>query len=255
MRSNLDINADMGESFGNWNMGRDEELLPLISTANMACGFHASDPVIMMERVEQAAALGVQIGAHPGLPDLMGFGRRRMNISPDEASAYILYQVGALKAFLDQIGVPLHHVKPHGAMYVIINEEPKIARAVMQSVAELMPEPVYYWPAPIPGHVRRVADEFGVELIAEFYVDTQYDDDGQLILFRRKQPVSIPRAVEVARRFLESGVIASVNDKELNFEADSLCIHGDGPNCVEVAQAVRLELTDLGINVESAPKR
>lgn len=252
MREFLDINADMGESFGNWNMGRDEELLPLITTANMACGFHASDPVTMMERVTQAVAHDVRIGAHPGLPDLMGFGRRRMSITTSEARAYVLYQVGALQAFLRLCGVELHHVKPHGAMYLIVNEEPDVAAIVLETVAEIMPHPVYYWPAPIPDHVKVSADRFGVRLISEFYVDTRYDDDGKLILQRKKPLASIPLAVEAAQRFLNDGVVISVSGKAIRFEADSLCIHGDGPNCVEVAAAVRDDLGSNGVRFRPA---
>jgi len=248
MRGNvLDINADMGESFGNWNMGRDAELMPLITTANMACGFHASDPVTMGERVLEASQLGVAIGAHPGLPDLLGFGRRRMGITAGEAHAYILYQVGALRSFLDVNTTPLHHVKPHGALYWMINEDESIAMAVMQAVSELQEFPIFYWPAPIPNSVNRASERYGVEVVSEFYVDTRYDDDGQLILQRVKTPASIAMAVQLARSFVLDGFIEAYSGKKLPLEADSLCIHGDGPNCVELVTAIRESLSKEGI--------
>ncbi|MEI7630508.1 MAG: 5-oxoprolinase subunit PxpA [Actinomycetes bacterium] len=256
MRNNiLDINADMGESFGNWSMGRDAELMPLITTANMACGFHASDPQIMGDRVAEASRLQVAVGAHPGLPDLMGFGRRRMGITAKEARAYVLYQVGALKAFLDVNQEPLHHIKPHGALYLMINEEEAIARAVMQAVSELQTNPLYYWPAPIPAGVVRAADHYGVQLVPEFYVDTRYDDEGGLILQRVKTAASVPLAVETARRFVLDGYIESAGGEELVLDADSLCIHGDGPNCVEVVSAVREFLASEGVGFAAAERQ
>lgn len=254
MIEQLDINADLGEGFGNWVIGRDDELLPLITTANIACGFHASDPLIMEETVRRGSDLGTAMGAHPGLPDLAGFGRRRIDISLEEARALILYQVGALQAFLEVSDAPLHHVKPHGALYVMINADAKLAATVMDATADVHPGGMYYWPAPIPGTVRDAAESAGLRLVPEFYVDTRYDDEGSLLVERKKRPVDVPAAVERARRFLEDSTMESVNGKELHFEAESLCVHGDGPNAPELVAGIREALGADGVTFEAVQR-
>ena len=148
MRRQMDVNSDMGESFGNWVMGNDAALLPFVTTANVACGFHAGDPVTLVRTVRLAKQNGVVVGAHPGLPDLLGFGRRAMKISPEDAYAYVVYQVGALQATLAVEGMRLHHVKPHGAFYSVLKADEELADAVAEAIGQLSPEPMLYWPAP-----------------------------------------------------------------------------------------------------------
>ncbi|MEQ8697091.1 MAG: 5-oxoprolinase subunit PxpA, partial [Bauldia litoralis] len=152
MPGRIDINCDCGESFGNWSMGADEALMPLITTANVACGFHGGDPLVMQRTVADAHRNGVAVGAHPGLPDLVGFGRRRMDISPAEAYAAVVYQVGALKGFLAPLGMTLHHVKPHGALYGMLNDQDDLAAAVAEAIRDTCPSPLLYWPAPVERH-------------------------------------------------------------------------------------------------------
>ena len=149
MLKKMDINCDMGESFGNWNMGDDVGMMPRITTANVACGFHASDPVTMLETVRLAKQHNVTVGAHPGLPDLLGFGRRTMNITPEDAYAYVVYQVGALQGALATQGMKLHHIKPHGAFYSVLKTDEQLASAVAQAIKELSDDPILYWPADI----------------------------------------------------------------------------------------------------------
>ena len=148
MRNQMDINCDMGESFGNWSMGDDAGMMPFITTANVACGFHASDPVTMLSTVKLAKGYQIAIGAHPGLPDLLGFGRRAMNITPEDAYAYVVYQVGALQASLATQGLKLHHIKPHGAFYSVLKTQTELADAVAEAIQKLSDQPMLYWPAP-----------------------------------------------------------------------------------------------------------
>jgi UPF0271 protein len=249
----IDVNCDMGESFGNWRMGADEELLPRITTANVACGFHGGDPVTMVRTVEQALALGVVVGAHPGLPDLLGFGRRAIAISPEDAHAYVLYQAGALDAMLRARGERLHHVKPHGVLYAMLNEQEELAAAVADAMAELMETPLLYWPAgaedgALVGEARRRG--FGVVL--EFYPDLGYSADRRLVLERRKSPLDPAVAVERLARFLRDGTAQTVDGGTVELQAESICIHGDGPTAPQIVEALRSRLDAEGWTVAAA---
>ena len=250
----LDINVDLGEGFGNWKMGPDADLMPLITTANVACGFHASDPTIMRETVELAKANGVALGAHPGLPDLVGFGRRRMGVTLEEVSDLVVYQVGALEKIGVLQGVPLHHVKPHGALYAMMNEDEEIGRAVLDALGRCHPDGLWYWPAPIPDHLIASAEKAGLTPVGEFYVDLSYADDGQLVLERTKGQLDVPRAVEKAKTFFHEGWMETVTGAKIHFEADSLCVHGDGPNALELIEAVRAGFSAEGVGFEAIAK-
>ncbi len=187
MTRSIDINCDCGESFGNWQLGADDAILPLITTANVACGFHGGDPMVMRRTVEIAASNGVAVGAHPGLPDLVGFGRRKMDISADDAYAMVVYQVGALKAFLEASGMSLHHVKPHGALYVMLHDQEEVAAAVAEAIRDTCPAPLLYWPAPVEMHaLPRAARKLGIEVVGEVYFDLGYSDEAKLIVERKK---------------------------------------------------------------------
>ncbi|MCJ1304485.1 hypothetical protein MMC08_007297 [Hypocenomyce scalaris] len=176
------INVDLGEAYGNWACGPDLELLPLIDHANIACGFHASDPLIMMETVRNCKLHKVKIGAHPGLPDLQGFGRREMKLQPEELTAITIYQVGALKGFLDREGLPLHHVKPHGVLYGMMCRDYEVAKAVMAGVPQGIPL------FGLAGtNMEKAANDLGVPFWAEMYGDVKYSADGMLVIDRKKK--------------------------------------------------------------------
>lgn len=245
MRS-IDINSDLGESFGNWTLGSDGALIPIITAANVACGFHASDPITMIRTVETCKANGVAVGAHPGLPDLLGFGRRVMKITPEDGYAYVLYQAGALKSVAAARGLELHHVKPHGAFYTILRDDDELAAAFVQAVQELMPRPAVYWPDFTDASLPREARKAGVRVVHEVYVDLEYGPDGSLILQRTKVPANLTRARAQIRRWIEDGVVLAVDGSLVPVEAESICIHGDGPNCIELTNAVRAEIEACG---------
>ncbi len=246
---NIDINSDLGESFGNWTMGDDTALIPLITAANVACGFHASDPITMIGTVETCKANGVAVGAHPGLPDLLGFGRRVMKITPEDGYAYVLYQAGALKSVAESRGLELHHVKPHGAFYTILRDDDELAAAVVQAVKDLMPRPAIYWPDFTDASLPREARKAGVRVVHEVYVDLEYRADGSLILQRQKVPADLVRARAQIRRWIEDGVVLAADGTLVPVQAESVCIHGDGPNAIELTQSVRAEVEACGCAV------
>jgi UPF0271 protein len=245
----VDINSDCGESLGNWKMGSDEELIPLITAANVACGFHAGDPVTMIRTVVACAANGVQVGSHPGFPDLLGFGRRTMRLSPEDGYAYVLYQTGALQAVLAAHGLELHHVKPHGAFYTVLRTEDELAAAVCEAITKLMPRPVAYWPDPTDAAFTRAAGAAGIRIVREVYVDLSYSPEGEVILQRAKHATDLGAAAAQVRLWLEEGCVRAVDGTKVPLEAESICIHGDGPNAVEVAQAVRRTIEECGCAV------
>ncbi|HEY6758433.1 MAG TPA: 5-oxoprolinase subunit PxpA [Baekduia sp.] len=243
----FDINCDLGESFGNWSLGSDEEVMPLVTSANVACGFHAGDPVTMARTVALALRHGVAVGAHPGLPDLLGFGRRAMAISPEDAAAYVRYQAGALQAFLRAAGGELNHVKPHGAFFVELRDDAALARPVARAVRDLGDDVMVYWPAPVEGvPFCEELRGLGVRVVGEIYPDLSYAPDGRLVLERSKAQTDVAFAAHQTRLFLEKAVVEAVDGSYLPLSAGSACVHGDGPNAVAVAHAVRGAVTEAG---------
>lgn len=243
----IDINCDCGESFGNWRMGNDQQIIPLITTANIACGFHAGDPVTMHRTVDYAHAAGGVVGAHPGMPDLLGFGRRRMAITPDEAYAYTLYQAGALTAVLTAKGMPLHHVKPHGALYGMLNEEWDLAEAVCRAIIDVCPVPMLYWAGPSAGRaLPEVARKAGIRLVEEAYFDLEYDAGGRLILQRGVGGVDLNALRGKVRHFLETGEVVATTGERIKLQAESICVHGDGASSLEVVRTVRQVIEEHG---------
>ena len=234
------INCDMGESFGLYKIGDDAGLMPQISIANVACGFHASDPTVMAHTVQLAKRHNVRVGAHPSLPDLQGFGRREMKMRPEELTDCIIYQVGALKGFLEREGMRLFHVKPHGSLYGMAAKSPEVAKAVADAVK--------VFKVPVMGMVgtvhERVYPAAGLEFISEYYADLDYDDQGMVIITREHQAFDPKRAAERALRAVNEGVAVSVNGKEVQVRADSICVHSDTPNATVVAQAVKTAVAD-----------
>lgn len=245
----IDINSDLGESFGNWKMGDDEAVIPEITTANVACGFHASDPVTMLDTVRLCRQNGVAVGAHPGLPDLLGFGRRTMAITPDDAYAYVLYQAGALQGILKTLGESLHHIKPHGAMYSIVHSDADLAEPVAQAIADFGMDQMLYWPAPTDAALPTAAKKHGIRVVGEIYPDLDYRPDGTLILQRAKHETDVEMAYRKVRRWLAEGVVEALDGTPIAVDAESVCIHGDGPNALEVVRAARRAIEDAGCRV------
>ena len=258
MAKTFDINIDCGESFGNWKMGADDALMPLVTTANVACGFHAGDPVTLMQTVALAKKTGTAVGSHPGLPDLMGFGRRVMAITPDELYAYVIYQSGALKGALEAHGMALHHVKPHGALYRMLNNDEPLARAFIRAVIDICPEPMIYYPAPAEQHVvTRLAAEAGIDVVPELYFDLPYGDDGTLVLKRSNAGADLADTKRRLDHFLKTSEAISMSGKTVKIAARSICLHGDGPNAVELAKTIGATLKAQGYELTAlapAPK-
>ena len=240
---NIDINSDLGESFGAYTMGNDAEVLHYVTSANIACGFHASDPLTMQKAVRLAKEAGVKIGAHPGYPDLVGFGRRELKVSPAELKAMVIYQVGALQAVCKAEGTKLHHVKPHGAMYNMAAKDEKLADAIAEAVAAVDGSLVLVG---LSGNcMKAAAEKHGLAFAAEVFADRAYEDDGSLV--SRTKPGAMIEDEDLAIRrmlhLLETGTIESSNGKEIRLEADTICVHGDSPKAVLFAKKLREALT------------
>jgi UPF0271 protein len=241
----MDVNADMGESYGRWTLGADGELMPFLTSANVACGFHGGDPHVMRTTVRLAREHGVAVGAHVALPDLLGFGRRAMAISPEDLKDYVVYQVGALQAFAATAGVRVEHVKPHGALYVMCTEDERYARAVVEAVGSLGPELIVLLSGERVAAAARAA---GVPFVAEGYIDLDYDDAGKLVIERVKRT---REPAEVARRAVllaREGRVPTPGGS-VPLPAASVCVHGDAPNAPAVAKAVREALEAAGVEL------
>lgn len=242
------LNADMGESFGPWKMGLDHEVMPVVDLANVACGFHASDPDTIRATVRLAAAHGVTVGAHPAYPDLVGFGRRAMACSSEEVENLVLYQIGALAAMCRAEGARLGYVKPHGALYHAMMHDPETLTAVMQAVKAFDPDlPLMVMATRDPAPVRALAAEQGVTLWLEAFADRAYDGEGRLVSRREPGAVHHDSAtiVDQARR-IASGTALTANDgSDLVLEADTLCVHGDNPESIAAVKAIRQALDEL----------
>jgi 5-oxoprolinase (ATP-hydrolysing) subunit A len=229
------INCDMGEAFGLYRMGDDEALMPLVSAANVACGFHASDFNHMRRTVQLAKRHGVAVGAHPSLPDLQGFGRREMAMPREELANCLIYQIGALTGFLAAEGVPLAHIKPHGALYGMAARHEHVAHAICDA-AEIFRVPLYGMPGTLH---EAVYPARGHRFVAEFYADLDYTDEGALIITREHRAVDPEAAAARCVRAIREGKCASVNGRDVAVGRDSICVHSDTPNAVAVARAVR----------------
>ena len=249
MLGTIDFNADIGESFADYKMGLDEEIIKYISSANIATGFHAGDPNWMARTVKLAEQNGVGIGAHPAYPDLVGFGRREMSLSPVEIRNIVIYQIGALSAFTTMSG--LQHVKPHGALYNLAARDRHVAEAIVEAISSVDKELIH---VVLAGSTwEQVAKEHGVRYARECYADRAVTSEGQLV------PRSNPGAVvhesqEVLRRSLKlatEGRVTTVDGEEIGFEADSICLHGDTAGAVDLARMVRMNLESNGVKIKS----
>ena len=238
----MDINSDMGEGFGAWEMGNDASLLDYITSTNIACGWHAGDPARMKKLVEMASKKGVHIGAHPGFPDLEGFGRREMAISEQDAYNYVLYQAGALKAFVNAVGNKLHHVKPHGALYNQAAKDIKLARGIAQAVKDLGSEVILYGLA--GSCLIDAAKELNIPVWQEVFADRKYTKEGFLV--PRTQVGAViedeAEALNQAIGMSKHGKVTAMDGSEIKIQADTLCIHGDNPHAVEFAKRIKAAL-------------
>jgi len=245
----IDLNCDMGESYGAWKMGADAEVMPFISSANIASGFHAGDPATIRKTVKLAVDHGVAIGAHPSLPDLMGFGRRVMRISPQDMYDLVIYQAGAVEAFARAAGAKLHHVKCHGALYNMAANDEALSEAMVRAVKDLGSGVVLY--ALSRSRNFEIAKKSNVPVAGEVFADRGYSDDGTLA--PRDKPGGMiedaAKATKQALAMIEEGYVTSLAGKRVPVAADTLCIHGDQPGAVAFAQALRKAFTEKGITV------
>ena len=249
----IDLNCDLGESFGNYKMGMDDEVIRHISSANVACGFHASDPLVMQKTVALAKENGVCIGAHPGFPDLVGFGRRNMSVSPAEAKAFVQYQIGALDAFCKAAGVKLCHVKPHGALYNMAGKDEILAQAVCEGIFEYDSNLILLGLS--GSKMIEAGKKIGLRTASEVFADRAYEADGSLVARSKPGAVITDENLAVSRvvEMVKNGRVTSITGNEIEIKADSICLHGDGVKAVEFAKRIKEEL--LKNDVEIVPLR
>lgn len=245
----IDLNCDLGESFGRYQLGEDAAMLNVVTSANIACGLHAGDPVVMKRTVELAARRGVAIGAHPGYPDLQGFGRREMNLAPDEVEAFILYQLGALAGFARAAGAPLAHVKPHGALYNAAARDAELAAAIARAVASFDLQLIM---VALPNSaLAQAAAAAGLRVACEGFADRAYRADGSLA--PRSMPGAVihdpARVAERAVQMVTRGQVETIEGQMLSLHVDTLCVHGDTPGAAHVAATLRAALQTAGVEI------
>ena len=252
----IDLNSDVGESFGNYKLGLDEEVIPLISSANVACGFHAGDPAVMKNTVNIAKENGVAVGAHPGFPDLLGFGRRNIDASLEEIHDYVLYQIGALQAFASAQGMHLQHVKPHGALYNMAVQNNEIWDAVARAIAAVDRRLIMFV---LAGSNRKdlevIGDRYGIRMAFEFFGDRAYNPDGSLV--SRKEPGAVihdQKAVaDKVLKMVKEGRVVCKDGSEIDMSADTICVHGDNPAALALVKNIRESLQAAGVEI-AAPE-
>jgi UPF0271 protein len=251
LKRKIDINCDLGESYGHFKVGQDSKIMPHITSANVACGFHAGDPVTVARTVKLAKRFGVAVGAHPGYPDIMGFGRREMKLNSEELKSYITYQVGALQAFAKASGTGLQHVKPHGALYNLATRDRSIARTIAEAVLGIDSKLILLGPP--NSMIAKNASQMGLRVALEAFADRAYNPVGTLV--SRSQPGSVieePKlVVERARKMIEDGTITAINGETVHLgEVHTICVHSDTPNAVEMARTLKASLLAAKIDVK-----
>ncbi|HHC24189.1 MAG TPA: LamB/YcsF family protein [Desulfobacterales bacterium] len=248
----IDLNCDMGESFGPYKIGRDDEVIKYITSANIACGWHAGDSAIMDKTVRMAMLNNVSVGAHPGYPDLHGFGRKRIDYPPEDIRTLVMYQIGALQAFCTAHGTRLRHVKPHGALYLAAVEREPVARSIAEAIASVDPELIYVALAGKKGELMRsIGTELGLKVIYEAFPDRAYTPEGTLAP-RREPGAVIKDPEEIARRAVmmaKEGRITATDGTEIDLTAQTLCVHGDSDAALESVKRIREVFDDEGIEV------
>jgi 5-oxoprolinase (ATP-hydrolysing) subunit A len=245
----IDLNADMGESFGAYTIGADEAVMAGISSANVACGYHAGDPSVMRRTVQMARDAGVAVGAHPGFPDLVGFGRREMRIAPQEVEDLVLYQVGALAAIAHGEGIRLSHVKPHGALYNMAVKDRSLAYAIARAIAAFDRSLILFG---LPNSdLARAGQAAGLQVALEGFADRAYEPDGSLTPRSRSGAVihDVDTVVHRAVRMATNGVVIATDGSELSMRVDTICTHGDTPGAQALTRALRTGLERAGIRV------
>jgi UPF0271 protein len=248
----IDLNSDVGESFGTYKLGLDEELIPLVSSANIACGYHAGDPAVMRRTVAVALTHGVGLGAHPGLPDLVGFGRRAMDVSLLEIKDFVAYQVGALQAVAAVQGARLQHVKPHGALYNMAVKNPEIWDAVAEVIARIDPRLILF---ALAGADRRdieaIGARRGVRIAFEFFADRAYNPDGSLV--SRQTPGAVihdqEAVAEKVHRLVTEGLVRAADGSDIELKAETICVHGDNPEALALVKKIRETLAAAGVTI------
>jgi len=247
----VDINCDLGESYGNFRVGNDAEIMPHITSANVACGFHAGDPLTIAQTIALAKRHGVAVGAHPGYPDLMGFGRREMQLTYEEAKNYVIYQVGALQGFAKVFGITLQHVKPHGAMYNTALKNKELARAITEAILELDQNLIVF--ASPKSVLAETASNAGLRVAYEFFADRAYNPDGSLVS-RKNAGALIEEPEKVVKRALKAlkeGVVEAINGELVKLGTiHTICVHGDTPTALKLAKTLKSRLTNSGVEVK-----
>jgi UPF0271 protein len=248
-KRSIDISSDVGEGFAHYTFGNDEEIMKYISSANVACGFHAGDPGIMRRTVSLAKKNKVAVGAHVGLPDLLGFGRRVMEISPEECRDYVVYQIGALKAFTEANNMKLQHANPHGALATMANGNEAIVRAILEGMKEVDLS-LYFMSRPgLLGF--NLAKDLGFQVKSYIAVDMRYYSDGRFVAERHKKGIDSREIVKRAKGLIHEGKVEAVDGGYYEIDPDTLLVHSDNPNAIENLKVLRLELQKAGIEVTS----
>lgn len=245
----VDLNCDMGESFGAYKLGRDEEILDFITSANIACGFHAGDPATIRKTVQLAMEKNVGIGVHPGLQDLVGFGRRNMQISPQEAYDLVVYQIGAIYAFAKSEGGKIQHVKPHGALYNMAAKSAPLSEAIAKAIYKVDPELILFGLA--GGELVKAGKKIGLRTANEVFADRTYQQDGSLTPRTDSQALitNHEAAVNQVIQMVKEGKVTSLQGINVPIQADTICIHGDGANALDFARYISDSLKDAGIEI------
>lgn len=245
----IDLNCDLGESFGAYKIGLDEEVIPFISSANIACGFHAGDPLVMRNTVALAEKFGVSIGAHPGFPDLIGFGRRSMNVTPDEAKCYVQYQISSLQGFCKAVGKKLVHVKPHGALYNMAGKDYALARAVCEGICEIDENLILL--ALSGSEMINAANSVGLRVAREVFADRAYESDGSLVARSKVGSMIDDESIAIERiiRMINEHKVATIDGKDINIDADSICVHGDGAKALDFVKKINERLKEENIEI------
>jgi len=251
--SAIDLNSDVGESFGNYTLGLDGEVIPLISSANIACGYHAGDPAVMRRTVACARTHGVALGAHPGLPDLVGFGRRNMDVTLEEIKDFVTYQIGALQAVARLQGARLQHVKPHGALYNMAVRNSAIWDAVAEVTAGLDDRLILFVLAGSDrAELESIGRRRGLRMAFEFFADRAYNADGSLV--SRQQPGAVIHDHDVVAakvlKLVREGRVQTIDGGEIEIKAETICVHGDNPQALALVQKIRETLTAAGVAVK-----
>lgn len=245
----VDLNCDLGESFGNYTIGNDYKVIPLITSANVACGFHAGDPMVIQKTVHLAKENEVSVGAHPGFPDLQGFGRRNLDMTHDDIYSMLIYQIGAVRAFCNLHDVPLNHVKPHGALYQMGAKDRAIARVIAQAVFDIDPNLIFVGLS--QSYLIEEAQKVGLQTASEVFADRRYEANGQLVSRKHNHAVieDTEEAISQVVKMVTQGTVTATNGEDIRIKADTICVHGDGAHALEFVKQIRDALSKVGVNI------